>query len=95
MTIEKDTVKYVARLARISLASEEEALFTRQLRDILIYVEKLKALNTENVEPMSHARSTGNVFREDKIRESLPVAKALENAPEKKEGFFKVPKVIE
>ena len=95
MTIKKDTINYIARLGRISLSADEEALFTRQLQDILMYVEKLKTLDTESVEPMSHALSMGNVFREDRIKQSLPTSKTLQNAPEQSKGFFQVPKVIE
>lgn len=95
MRIKKDTIKYVADLARISLKPDEEELFAGQLNDILKYMEKLDKLDTEDVEPMSHAVSLGNVFREDKIRDSIPNSEALKNAPKKEDKFFKVPKVIE
>lgn len=93
MGIKKDTISYVANLARIKLTPEEEELFTRQLNDILMYMEKLKQLNTGGIEPMSHAVTLGNVFRDDKIKDSLPRDKALKNAPEKENGFFRVPKI--
>ncbi|MFH1867450.1 MAG: Asp-tRNA(Asn)/Glu-tRNA(Gln) amidotransferase subunit GatC [Candidatus Omnitrophota bacterium] len=93
--MKKDTIKYVAELARLKLKPEEEELFASQLNDILKYMDKLNKLDTKDVEPMSHAASLGNVFREDKVKDSLPNSEALKNAPSKEGKFFKVPKVIE
>ena len=95
MAIKKDTIKYVADLARLSLTEAEEELYAKQLNDILGYMDKLNSLDTKNIDPMSHAASLGNVLREDKIRKSVSNKEALENAPEEKDGSFKVPKVIE
>lgn len=95
MVVKKDTIRYVADLARLSLTPGEEKLFASQLSDILVYMEKLNKLNTDSVEAMSHAVSMGNVFREDVIRSSLAGKEALRNAPSKKDSFFKVLKVIE
>jgi len=94
MPIKKDTIRYVADLARLNLTPEEEELFASQLNDVLVYMEKLSKLKTDSVEPMSHAVSMGNVFREDDLRDSLTSSEALRNAPSEKENFFKVPKVI-
>jgi len=93
--IKKDMINYVADLARISLAGDEEKLFASQLNDILAYIEKLNKLDTAGVEPMSHAVILVNMFRDDKVKDSLPKDEALRNAPEKEKDFFKVPKVIE
>ena len=95
MAIKKDTIKYVANLARIGLDRQEEELFARQLNDILAYMQQLNKVDTENIEPMSHAVSISNVLREDTLKDSLLNNDALKNAPQKKEGFFKVPKIIE
>ena len=95
MSIEKDTIKYVADLARLNLTGAEEELYAKQLNDILGYMDKLNSLDTKNIDPMSHAAGLGNVLREDKIRKSVSNKEALENAPEEKDGSFKVPKVIE
>lgn len=94
MKIKTDQLKYVANLARISLSKKETALFSEQLNSILEYMDKLNKLDTKKIEPMSHALNIVNVFREDKIRESLDRKDALRNAPSAKEGFFQVPKVI-
>ncbi|MFC1807912.1 Asp-tRNA(Asn)/Glu-tRNA(Gln) amidotransferase subunit GatC [Candidatus Omnitrophota bacterium] len=95
MNIKKDVIKYVANLARLNLKPEEEELFAKQLNDILSYIENLNKVNTDSVDPMSHAVSMGNVFRQDKVKDSLNTKDALNNAPDKKDGFFRVPKVIE
>lgn len=95
MAIKKDLIEYVANLARLRLDKQEEELFARQLDDILAYMQQLNKLDTRDVEPMSHALSMGNVLRRDTVRESLSHDSALKNAPQKKEGFFRVPRVIE
>ncbi|HEA47149.1 MAG TPA: Asp-tRNA(Asn)/Glu-tRNA(Gln) amidotransferase subunit GatC [bacterium] len=93
--ITKKDVEYVAKLARLKLSEKEKEKFTKQLDQILKYVDKLNELDTKKVKPTSHVLPLKNVFREDKIKKSLEVEKTLENAPEKARGFFKVPKVIE
>lgn len=93
--ITKKEVEYVAKLARLDLSEEEKTLFSHQLNDILIFAEKINELNTEGVLPTSHPLSLENVFRQDEVKESLPSAEVLSNAPQKKMGYFKVPKVIE
>jgi len=95
MAIDKDTVRYVANLARISLNEEELSLLSRQLEDIVNFIDKLKELDLAGVKPTSHILPVKNVFREDKPVQSLKVKDTLSNAPIKKENFFVVPKVIE
>ena len=95
MAISKEEVERVAKLARLLVSEEEKDVLTRQLSGILTYVGKLNELNTEGVEPLSHVIDIKNVFREDKTRESLSQDLALSNAPEKRDGFFRVPKIIE
>jgi aspartyl-tRNA(Asn)/glutamyl-tRNA(Gln) amidotransferase subunit C len=95
MKIAKDKVRYTADLARISLTPEEEALFSSQLEDILSYMGKIGEIDTVDAEPSSHAFPMGNVFRGDNLKRSLPIAEALMNAPDKEDGFFRVPRIIE
>lgn len=95
MKISKKDVEYVSKLAKLRLSKKEKEKFTKQLDQILKYVDKLNELDTEKVKPTSHVLPLKNVFREDKIGKSLKVEKVLKNAPEKAKGFFKVPKVIE
>ncbi|MFH1246060.1 MAG: Asp-tRNA(Asn)/Glu-tRNA(Gln) amidotransferase subunit GatC [Candidatus Omnitrophota bacterium] len=89
-------IEYVAKLARISLKEKEKEKLSQQLNDILAYIEKLKELDTDKIEPMSHVLPLKNVFRQDELRTSLPVEKVLANIPAKsKEDSFTVPKIIE
>jgi aspartyl-tRNA(Asn)/glutamyl-tRNA(Gln) amidotransferase subunit C len=95
MKITKSEVEHVARLARLELSPAEVETFTGQMDAILAYVEKLNGVDTSDVIPTAHAVPMENSFREDEVRPSLGVDKALANAPERAEGFFRVPKVIE
>jgi aspartyl-tRNA(Asn)/glutamyl-tRNA(Gln) amidotransferase subunit C len=88
-----ETVDHVARLARLHLTDAERQLFARQLADILAYAESIQALDTAAVEPMSHALTSGS-FREDAVREGLAREVALEEAPDAKDGLFRVPRVL-
>ncbi|MBN2831396.1 MAG: Asp-tRNA(Asn)/Glu-tRNA(Gln) amidotransferase subunit GatC [Candidatus Omnitrophica bacterium] len=93
--IDKKTVEYVANLARIELKEKELDKLSGQLGDILGFIDKLKEVNVDSVPPTSHAISIGNVLRDDSLKESLPVNKALSNSPLKNGSSFIVPKVIE
>ncbi len=90
----REDVLHVAQLARLSLAPEEIELFTRQLNDILAYVEKLGELDTTGVPPLAHVIPVANAFREDEVRPCLEREAALDNAPAREEGAFVVPRVI-
>jgi aspartyl-tRNA(Asn)/glutamyl-tRNA(Gln) amidotransferase subunit C len=93
--IDKKEVEHVARLARLTYTPEEIELFTHQLNAILNYFEQLKELDTTGIEPTSHAIPLSNVFKEDKVKDSLTVDATLSNAPDKKKDSFRVPKIIE
>ena len=93
-TITKEQTRYIAHLARLKLSEEEEEKFTKQLRDILAYVDKLKEVDTKNIPPTSHILPLNNVFREDKKRDSLSLEETLSNAPQQKRRYFQVPKII-
>lgn len=89
-------IDYVAKLARIDLSRQQKKKFAKQLKDILVYIEKLKELDIGSAEPMSHILPLRNVFREDKAGPSLPQKKVLNNAPAVGgDNFFKVPKIID
>jgi len=94
MPLTPENVIQVAKLARLELTADEIALFTRQLNDILKYVEKLQELDTTGVEPMAHVLELANVFRPDAVRPSLPPEAVLDNAPRQERQSFAVPRVI-
>jgi aspartyl-tRNA(Asn)/glutamyl-tRNA(Gln) amidotransferase subunit C len=88
-------VEHVARLARLDLSEAEKERMRSQLDNILGYIDKLRRLDTEEIEPTSHAIPITNVMREDEVRPSFPVEEMLANAPERDSDFFRVPKIIE
>ena len=95
MQIRKEEVEKVAKLARLELTEVEKTAFTKQLGQILRYVETLKQYDTAGVEPTATVLGQVNVFRSDEVRPCLSVEQALANAPESAEGYFVVPKIIE
>ena len=93
--IDKEQVRKVAKLSRLELTEVEVEQMSSQLSAIVGYVEKMNELDTEGVEPLAHCLAVNNVFRADKIKESIGVEKALQNAPERDDEYFKVPKILE
>lgn len=92
--IDEKLIRHIGLLSRIELTEEQVGLFGAQFADIVAYMDKLQELNTDGVEPMAHSLPVHNVFAEDAPGESLPVARALANAPQRDGDFYKVPKVI-
>jgi aspartyl-tRNA(Asn)/glutamyl-tRNA(Gln) amidotransferase subunit C len=88
-----EIVDHVARLAHLSLTPDERALFARQLDQIVAYAESIQRIDTEAVEPMSHAHGAG-ALREDNPRASLGRERVLEAAPDAADGLFRVPRVL-
>ena len=86
-------VEHVAKLARLELTEEEKVKFSKQLGDILKYVEQMNEVDTTGVEPMSHAIPVVNVFREDVVVQEQTKEELMVNAPSKEDGFFRVPKI--
>jgi aspartyl-tRNA(Asn)/glutamyl-tRNA(Gln) amidotransferase subunit C len=95
VSISSKEVEYVANLARLEVTDIEKEKFTAQLNNILLYIDKLNELDTQGVEPMSHAIAITNAFREDKILDSIGTDVSLANAPDSRGEFFRVPKVID
>jgi aspartyl-tRNA(Asn)/glutamyl-tRNA(Gln) amidotransferase subunit C len=95
MAIDRETVVKVAQLARLALSEDEITRLTKDLGSIFGHIDKLQQLDTAGVEPMAHAASQDNVFRDDTSRPSLPQAKALAAGPDTDEEFFRVPPVLE
>lgn len=95
MEISKDTVKYVADLARLELGQKELERLSKQLQDILNFIDQLKQEDVKEINPTSHILPLSNVLREDQPGKSLSFEKALENAPSRQQNFFVVPKIIE
>ncbi|MHB8339216.1 MAG: Asp-tRNA(Asn)/Glu-tRNA(Gln) amidotransferase subunit GatC [Ignavibacteriaceae bacterium] len=94
MSVTRKDVEYISELARLKFNGEELESFTKDLNEILSYVDKLNELNTDDIEPLSHPVEGVNVFRDDVVKPSITTEEALKNAPDNDESFFKVPKVI-
>mgnify|MGYP001094637305 CR=1 FL=1 len=95
MALERKDVEHVARLARLELTEEELELYTRQLGDIIGYVEQLNEAEVTGVEPLAHGAHGSNVFRDDRVGASLDREAALEAAPDDDGRHFRVPRVID
>lgn len=95
MKVDKKEVEYAAALARIELSEEEKELFSEQLSTILAFFDRLKEVDTENVQPTSNAVDLVNAYRSDQVRPGPGVAEMLANAPERAQRFFRVPKILD
>jgi aspartyl-tRNA(Asn)/glutamyl-tRNA(Gln) amidotransferase subunit C len=93
--IDHAQVQRIAKLARLTLTDAEVEQFAGQLGDILTYFHKIDEVDTTGVEPLAHPHPVRNVLREDVPRTGLTNAQALQNAPQRVETFFKVPKVLD
>jgi aspartyl-tRNA(Asn)/glutamyl-tRNA(Gln) amidotransferase subunit C len=95
MALDREVVRRIAVLARLELSEEEEGAFAEQLGHILQYFEKLKELDTENVEPTAHVVPVTEAYRDDVATNPTAAEELRANAPERDGDFFKVPKIIE
>lgn len=93
--ISDETIEYVGILAKLELSEEEKEQAKKDMGSMLDYIDKLNELDTTNVEPMSHVFPVNNVFREDVVENGDDRENILKNAPEEKDGSFKVPKTVE
>ena len=95
MSIDKDTVKHISKLARISLDEKKVNSLSKDLSSIIKFIEKLNKLNTDKTSPLTSVinaslKSRGDEVKDENIRDQI-----LKNSPEKNEEFFVVPKVLE
>lgn len=99
MAITRNEVLRIAELANLEFSEAELDAFMAQFQHILDYIEKLKEVDVDGVEPTSQVSLTEDfarfMFREDEERAPLPVAEALMNAPDDGDQHFLVPKVIQ
>ena len=95
MTIDTDTARKVARLARIRVEEERLPALAREFDAILGFIEQLNEVDVEGVEPMTSVTPMRLKRRQDVVTDGNQQAKVLLNAPDAREGFFAVPKVVE
>ena len=89
--IDRDQVLHVARLARLRLSEDEIESMSRELSTVLDHIEKISELDLEGVPPTSHVIEVENVMRADEPRESMPLERVLEIAPDATPAGFRVP----
>lgn len=93
--ISDETIEYVGILAKLELSLEEKEQAKKDMGSMLDYIDKLGELDTDGVEPMSHAFPVHNVFREDVVTNGDIREEILQNAPEEKNGMFVVPRTFD
>ena len=95
MSVDKDTVRRIARLARLAVAEERLTPLAGELNGIFQWVEMLNEVNVEGVPPMTSVVAQKLKWREDKVTDGGNAAALMQNAPQSEENFFVVPKVVE
>lgn len=93
--ISDETIEYVGILAKLDLSGAEKEQAKEDMANMLDYIDMLNELDTSGVEPMSHVFPVCNVFREDVVANGDDRENMLANAPERKDGCYKVPKTVE
>ena len=95
MSIDKDTVKHISKLARISLDEKKINSLSKDLSSIMQFIGKLNELNTDKTTPLTSIINASLKSREDEVKDGKIRDQILKNSPEKNEEFFVVPKVID
>lgn len=95
MSLSKEQVEHVARLARVGLTEEDIERFSHQLSDVLDYFERLKEIDVENVPPTSHTLPLHNIMRADEPQPPFSVEDVLANAPDEEDGRIRVRAILE
>ncbi len=93
--LDKENVIKVAKLAKLQLSEDEVEIFSKQLPNILKFIEKLEELETDNILPFYELIEKPSPMREDTPQSGLSQEEALANAPEAENGFFVVPRVVD
>ncbi len=94
MPISRQQVEHVAILARLAITEEEKDTLTIELGQILEHADKISELDTEDVSPSAHAVDLKNVLRADRVGAELTRAEAMDNAPDRENDAFGVPKIV-
>jgi aspartyl-tRNA(Asn)/glutamyl-tRNA(Gln) amidotransferase subunit C len=93
--IDDETIDYVGILAKLELSPEEREEAKRDMEKMLDYIDEMNELDTSGTEPMTHVFQVNNVFREDLVTNGNEHEEMLRNAPEVKDGAYKVPRTFE
>lgn len=93
--ITDETIEYVSALAELKLSPKERKQAKRDMEDMLGYIDRMRELDTENVQPLFHIFSTENVFREDVVTNGDGSGETLRNAPGVRDNLFVVPRTVD
>lgn len=93
--METKDIEKIANLARLTLSQNEIQKLTKDLSEILNYIETLNELDLDDIKPTAHAVKVDNVFRKDEVAQNSAIQDTLPNAPDHDDEFFLVPKVID
>ena len=94
MVISKEEIIHIAKLANLNLTEEEIAMYAENMTDILEFAEVVNSLDTDNIKETIGINGEYNVFRKDEVKVFEDNDALLQNAPEKEDNMFKIPKVI-
>jgi len=95
MTINLKTIKHISKLSRISVDDEKAKKLAEDMNSIFDFIEKLKELNTDNVEPLTSVAEITLKLRVDEVKSGNIREDVLKNSPDENEDFFVVPRVVE
>jgi aspartyl-tRNA(Asn)/glutamyl-tRNA(Gln) amidotransferase subunit C len=95
MTINLKTIKHISKLSRISVDDEKAKKLAEDMNSIFDFIEKLKELDTDNIEPLTSVAETTLKLRVDEVKSGNIREQVLKNSPEENEDFFVVPRVVE
>jgi len=95
MKISEETVNHIAHLARLEFEGEKKDAIREDLDRIVAFIDKLKEVETDNVEPLIYMTNEVNRLREDEPKVTLTQAEVLKNAPKKDSDYFRIPKVLD
>ena len=95
MTIDLKTIKHISKLSRISVDDEKAKKLVGDLNSIFDFIEKLKELDTDNIEPLTSVAETTLKLRVDEVKSGNIKEQVLKNSPDENEDFFVVPRVVE
>ena len=95
MSINLKTIKHISKLSRISVDDEKAKKLAGDMNSIFDFIEKLKELNTDNIEPLTSVAETTLKLRADEVKSGNIREDVLKNSPDENEDFFVVPRVVE
>ena len=95
MTINLKTIKHISKLSRISVDDEKAKKLAEDMNSIFDFIEKLKELNTDNIEPLTSVAETTLKLRVDEVKSGNIREQVLKNSPDENKDFFVVPRVVE